>query len=177
MLRILIVPPISLFSVPFPTFSFFSDWKSLYKALRSSDSSRTGSLDQTMFQYHLMEFGVTLDNEELTFLSTTMGANVGPKKQYGMSLSRSQSASIQRGKRRPSMSLSPLGTARPWGNSLRRSIKRPQTATMHRSVQSLGARQINYSAFMKQFVLGVVGGHSRPGSALKRGTIDRRLLD
>ena len=162
--------------------NFVSDWKLLYKALRKSDLSRSGTLKQNIFAYHLMEFGVPLTTEELTFLSTTMGKVIGPVQRHGMSLSRAQSASIQRGRRRPSTSVLGQRSARAWGNSLRKSVTRPQTASMRRSVKSLGTRQISYSLFMKRFVLSIVGANNtggratmRPGSALS-GTIDRSLF-
>lgn len=150
-----------------------NDWKTLYKAFRSSDSLRSCSLDQMTFSYHLMEFGVTLTNEELIFLATTMGNVVGPTKQYGMSLTRAQSASIQRGKRRPSISLTGSFNAdRSWGSTLRKS-GRPQTASLRRSVKSLSARQINYNTFMKQFVLSFISCNN----TLSRNTINHSLLD
>ena len=173
----------------FVALSSNSDWKSLYKALRTSDTSRSGSLDQTTFAYHLMEFGVPTSSEELTFLSTTMGTIVGPSSMHGMSITRAQSASIQRGRRRPSMStVQTTDRGRTWGTSLRRSLQRPQTATMMRrrggrsTVKSLGARQISYTKFMKTFVLNIVGANNsrnagmRPNSALSVRTIDQSLL-
>ena len=160
-----------------------NNWKSLYKSLRSSDVSRSGSLEQQLFSYHLMEFGVDLTDDELQFLSATMGTVIGPTQQYGMSLTRSQSASIRRGKRRPSVSLNPAKSAHGsgrlrWGNSLRNEVTRSAANTRTRSVKALICRQINYSAFMKAFVLNFISSSNivRPGSALQKGTIDLSLL-
>ena len=162
-----------------------NNWKSLYRALRSSDVSRSGSLEQQLFSYHLMEFGVDLTDDELQFLSATMGTVIGPTQQYGMSLTRSQSASIRRGKRRPSVSLNPAKSAHGsgrlrWGNSLRNEVARPQTAaiTRTRSVKAMVCRQIDYSAFMKAFVLNFISSSNsvRSGKALQKGTIDLSLL-
>ena len=158
-----------------------SDWKLLYKSLRKSDINRTGCVDQGTFAYHLMEFGVPLTGEELLFLATTMGKSIRPTHKNGMSLTRAQSATLQRGRRRPSTSALPGVRTRTWGNSLRRSVAgRPQSAMMRRSnsVKSMGSRHVNYSAFMKGFVLTLVGGHNittmQRGSTL--GSINPSLL-
>ena len=158
-----------------------SDWKLLYKSLRKSDINRTGCVDQGTFAYHLMEFGVPLTGEELLFLATTMGKSIRPTHKNGMSLTCAQSASLQRGRRRPSTSALPGVRTRTWGNSLRRSVAgRPQSAMMRRShsVKSMGSRHVNYSAFMKGFVLTLVGGHNITTTQLGStfGSINPSLL-